>query len=134
MKETYEFLKERTKVNYVATINGDRPSCRPFGDPILFDNKIYILTNKQKNVSKQIELNNNVCIVAYDEENWIRINCQLIDDSNNLEAKKAVIKEFDWAEEAGYTLDNPNFQVLYIANATSAIIDSDGNVLNTYTF
>lgn len=43
--------------------------------------EIYVITNKQKNVSKQIAENNNVCIVAYDNENWIRINCQLIDDS-----------------------------------------------------
>lgn len=48
MKETFDFLKKRTQVNYVATINGNKPSCRPFGDPILFDNKIYVLTNKQK--------------------------------------------------------------------------------------
>lgn len=35
MKETYEFLKVKTKVNYVATINGDKPSCRSFGDPVI---------------------------------------------------------------------------------------------------
>lgn len=134
MKETYEFLKERTKVNYIATIDGDKPSNRPFGDPILFDNKIYILTNKEKNVSKQIAKNNNVCIVAYDEENWIRINCQLIDDSNNITAKKAAISEFDWMEEAGYTLDNPNFQLLYLATANATISDSDGNELVKYEF
>ena len=134
MKETFEFLKEKTKVNYVATLDGNKPSNRPFGDPVLFDNKIYILTNKEKDVSKQISINNNVCIVAYDEENWIRINCQLIDDSNNIEAKKAIINEFDWAEEAGYTLDNPNFQALYLANATSTIYDVDGNVLLSYNF
>lgn len=134
MEETFEFLKERTKVNYVSTINGNKPSCRPFGDPVLFDNKIYILTNKQKNVSKQIAINNNVCIVAYDEENWIRINCQLIDDSDNIEAKKAIINEFDWAEEAGYTLDNPDFQALYIANADVTIADSDGNIISSYKF
>lgn len=81
MNETYIFFKEKTKVNFVSTVNGDKPRCRPFGDPILFDNKIYVITNKQKNVSKQIAENNNVCIVAYDNENWIRINCQLIDDS-----------------------------------------------------
>lgn len=126
MKETYQFLKENTQVNYLATINGDVPSNRPFGDPILFDNKIYIITNKEKEVSKQIAKNNHVCIVAYDNKNWIRITCQLIDDSENIEAKKAVIKEFDWAEEAGYTLDNPNFQVLYIKNALSTIYDEDG--------
>lgn len=134
MKETYEFLKERTNVNYVATINGDKPSLRPFGDPVLFDNKIYVLTNKTKNVFKQIEKNNNVCIVAYDEDNWIRINCKLVDDSYNVEAKKAIINEFDWAEEAGYTLDNPDFAALYIAAADVIIADSDGNIINTYKF
>lgn len=134
MEETFEFLKKRTQVNYVSTINGNKPSCRPFGDPVFFDNKIYVLTNKQKNVSKQIAINNNVCIVAYDEENWIRINCQLIDDSNNIDAKKAIINEFDWAEEAGYTLDNPNFQALYIANADVTIADSDGNIISSYKF
>lgn len=34
-------------------ING-KPSCRPFGDSIMFDNKIYVVINEQKNVSKQI--------------------------------------------------------------------------------
>lgn len=134
MNETFKFLKENTKVNFVATIDGNKPSNRPFGDPILFADKIYILTNKKKNVSKQIAINSNVCIVAYDEENWIRIDCKLIDDSNNVEAKKAIINEFDWAEEAGYTLDNPDFQALYIANATSIIYDSNGNELQKYEF
>lgn len=95
MKETFKFLKENTQVNFVATINNGKPSCRPFGDPVLFDDKIYVLTNKQKNVSKQISINNNVCIVAYDGLLWIRINCKMIDDSNNINAKKAIIEEFD---------------------------------------
>jgi len=135
MKETFEFLKIKTQVNYVATITEEGlPSLRPFGDPVLFDGKIYALTNKQKNVSKQIANNNHVCIVAYDGTNWIRINCELIDDSNNIEAKQAIINEFDWAEEAGYTLDNPDFQILYIKNAFTTILDSDGNVLESYKF
>lgn len=134
MEETYKFLKENTQVNFVATLNGNRPSLRPFGDPVLFNNKIYVLTNKQKEVSKQIAINNNVCIVAYDNKNWIRINCKLIDDSNNVLAKKAIINEFDWAIEAGYTLDNPDFQVLYISNADATILDSDGNVIASYNF
>lgn len=133
MNETFKFLK-KLEVNYLTTLKGDKPSCRPFGDPVLFDNKIYILTNKQKDVSKQIAANNNVCIVAYDNENWIRINCQLLDDSNNIEAKKAIIEEFDWAEAAGYTLDNPNFQILYITNADASIYDVDGNILENYKF
>lgn len=134
MEETFNFLKVRTQVNYISTIDGDKPSCRPFGDPVLFDGKIYILTNATKNVAKQIELNNNVCIVAYDNQDWIRINCKLVDDSDNIEAKKAIIAEFDWAEEAGYTLDNPNFKTFYLAKATSTIYDEDGNVKYSYKF
>lgn len=134
MKETYKFLKENTQVNYLSTINDGKPSCRPFGDPILFDDKIYVITNKHKNVSKQIEKNNNVCIVAYDNTNWLRINCELIDDSNNIAVKQAVIDEFDWALDAGYTLDNPEFQILYLANAESTLYDEEGNILEKYLF
>lgn len=134
MKETFEFLKEKTKVNFVATIDGDKPSLRPFGDPVLFDNKIYVLTSKTKDVSKQLEINNNVCIVAYDGENWIRIDCKLIDDSNNVAAKQAIIDEFDWAIEAGYTLDNPNFQVLYMSDAKVTIKDEEGKLIDKYEF
>ena len=100
----------------------------------MFDNKIYVITNKQKNVSKQIAINNNVCIVAYDNENWIRINCQLIDDSNNIQAKQAVIDEFDWAIESGYTLDNPDFQILYMSNVDATIYNEDGEIISTHQF
>ena len=82
----------------------------------------------------KLKKNNNVCIVAYDDEKWIRINCQLIDDSDNMKVKQAVIDEFDWAIDAGYTLDNPEFQVLYMANVDATIYDEEGEVLETYTF
>lgn len=134
MNETFKFLKENTQVNFISTINNGKPSCRPFGDPIMFDGKIYVITNKHKNVSKQIEKDNHVCIVAYDGEKWIRINCKLIDDSNNMEVKQAVIDEFDWAIEAGYTLDNPEFQVLYMSDVESTIYDEEGEILESYNF
>jgi uncharacterized pyridoxamine 5'-phosphate oxidase family protein len=136
MEEVFNFLKEKTKVNFVATMNGNKPSNRPFGDPVLFDNKIYVLTNANKNVAKQIDKNNNVCIVAYDSTDgtWIRINCQLIDDSNNIEAKQAIINEFDWAEEAGYTLDNPDFKILYMKDVDATIYDADGKELENNKF
>lgn len=134
MNETFKFLKENTQVNFLATVDGDRPSLRPFGDPFLYDGKIYVITNKKKNVSKQIAKNNNVCIVAYDDENWIRINCQLIDDSDNVAAKKTAIQEYDWAEAAGYTLDNPNFQILYMNDVSAVLYDEEGNPIHTYSF
>jgi len=48
MEEVFDFLKHKTQVNFVATIDGDKPSLRPFGDPVLFDDKIYMLTHKSK--------------------------------------------------------------------------------------
>jgi uncharacterized pyridoxamine 5'-phosphate oxidase family protein len=131
--KVFNFLKYNVGgVNFVATINGDRPSNRPFGDPVWFDNKIYVLTNKQKQVSKQIAINNKVCIVAYDRENeqWLRINCELVDDSNNVAAKQAIIEEFPWTAEAGYTLDNPDFQVLYLSEIEANVFDVNGQVVD----
>lgn len=134
MDKTFDFLKNRAKVNgepinFVTTVTDGLPSCRPFGDPVLYDGKIYALTMKHKAVSKQLAQNDRACVVAYDGENWIRVNCRLVDDSDNLDAKRAVLAEFDWAEEAGYTLDNPDFQLLYFAAAESECRDSDGNVI-----
>lgn len=134
MEQTFDFLKHRTQVNYLATVDGNKPSCRPFGDPVLFDGKIYILTQKHKKVSKQISANNYACIVAYDGTDWIRINCKLVDDSNNTAAKQAIINEFDWAVEAGYTLDNPDFQIFYLDEADSTIYNEDGEVLSQEKF
>lgn len=135
MEKTFEFLKNRAKVNgepvnFVATVAGGQfPSCRPFGDPVLYNGKIYALTMKHKNVSRQLAENDHACVVAYDGENWIRINCRMVDDSDNVAAKQAILNEFDWAEEAGYTLDNPDFQILYFTDAKSECRDSNGELV-----
>lgn len=129
MEKTFDFLKNKVNATFVATINGDKPSCRPFGNPVLFEGKMYYMTNANKNVAKQLAANNNVCIVALSGDDWIRINCKLIDDSDNIEAKKAMIAEFEWAEMAGYTLDNPDFKIVYLAEADSKIYDENGTVL-----
>lgn len=135
MEEVFNYLKS-LEVNFVATRNGEGVSCRPFGDPVKFDGKIYMLTHAEKDVAKQLAADGHVCIVAYNPEkgNWLRIFCEAIDDSNNQAAKQAIIDEFDWAEEDGYTLDNPDFKCYYLASAKAEIRDSDGKVLSSYEF
>lgn len=135
MEEVFRYLKA-LEVNFVATRNGDSVSLRPFGDPVQYDGKIYMLTNSQKDVAKQLAKDNRVCIVAYDpsKHSWLRIFCRAINDSTNLSAKQAIINEFDWAESAGYTLDNPDFECYYLADAKAEIRDSDGKVLANYEF
>jgi len=134
MEEVFDFLK-KLEVNYVATVTAEGlPSCRPFGDPVKLDNKIYMLTMAYKDVAKQLAGNDHVCIVAYDGQYWLRIHGRAIDDSEDLTAKQAIIDEFDWATEAGYTLDNPDFKCYYLAEAEAEIRDSDGNSLRKYQF
>lgn len=135
MEEIFQYLKA-LEVNFLATRNGDGVSCRPFGDPVKFDGKIYILTHSYKDVAKQIAADNHICIVAYNPEkdDWLRIFCEAIDDSKNIAAKQAIINEFDWAEEAGYTLDNPSFKCYYLANTKAEIRNSEGGVLASYEF
>lgn len=36
--------------------------------------------------------------------------------------------------KAGYTLDNPDFQVLYMANVDSTIYNEDGDIIANYKF
>lgn len=135
MQDVFEYLKA-LEVNFLATRDGEGVSCRPFGDPVKFDDKIYIMTMAHKSVAKQLSVDNHVCIVAYNpaKENWLRIFCEVVDDSENHAAKQAMIDEFDWAEEAGYTLDNPEFKCYYLARAKAEVRDSDGEVLASYEF
>ncbi len=135
MEEVYHYLKA-LEVNFLATRNANAVSCRPFGEPVKFDHKIYILTHAEKDVAQQLAANNQICIVAYNPEkdDWLRIFCEAVDDSDNSAAKQAIIDEFDWAEEAGYTLDNPSFKCYYLAHAKAEIRDCDGKVLASYEF
>lgn len=135
MQDVFNYLKS-LEVNFLATKAENGVSCRPFGDPVKFDDKIYMLTQANKSVAKQLAADNHICIVAYKptEHNWLRIFAEAIDDSDNMEAKQAIINEFDWAEEAGYTLDNPEFKCYYLANAKAEIRDTDGKILASYDF
>lgn len=135
MEEVFQYLKA-LEVNFLVTRDGEGVSCRPFGDPVRFNDKIYMLSHAEKNVAKQLAANNHICIVAYnpDKENWLRIFCEAVDDSDNVAAKQAIIDEFDWAEEASYTLDNPSFKCYYLRGAKAEIRDSDGEVLVSYEF
>ena len=48
--------------------------------------------------------------------------------------KKAMMAEFEWAVDAGYTLDNPDFKIFYLAEADSKIYDEEGNILVAENF
>jgi uncharacterized pyridoxamine 5'-phosphate oxidase family protein len=127
--EVVQSFIKHADIFYVATANNNIPQCRPFGATILFNDKLYLITKATKNVAKQIADNNRVCIVCCDKAKdyqWLRLNCNLISDNDNFEAKQKFLDTFDDLEEEGYALNNPDFQIYYADNLDATIHDYDG--------
>ena len=80
MEEVYNFLK-KVGTYYLATVEGDQPRVRPFGTAEIIDGRLCIQTGHVKNVAKQIIANPKVEIVAYDGEQWLRIQANLFEDT-----------------------------------------------------
>ena len=118
MQEVYEFLKE-CGVYYLATIDNTKPRVRPFGTVDLFDNKLYIQTSKEKNVSKQIALNPNVELCAFNNEKWIRLSGKLIRDDSIL-AKEHMLDNYPNLKSM-YNAHDDKTEVLYFQDAEAVI-------------
>ncbi|MCU6790452.1 pyridoxamine 5'-phosphate oxidase family protein [Agathobaculum ammoniilyticum] len=111
MSKIYEFLKECGHF-YVLTINGDFPAGRPFGAVMEYDGKLYISTNNENQVHKQLRENGNVQILAKKERTreWLRItgkSTECVDinmKKKMLEECPVLSKRFLSAEEEKYLL------------------------------
>lgn len=114
MKETYEFLKE-CGVFYLATVDGDKPKVRPFGAVNIFEDKLYIVTGKKKNVSKQMSINPNIEICALKDGKWVRIEGEVLSD-DRVEAKEAML-ETNPSLKNMYSATDDNMEVLYFKSA-----------------
>ena len=122
MREVYEFLKA-SDVYFIASIDNHKPRVRPFGTVNLYEDKLYIQTGKVKDVSKQIEKNNNVeiCALSKDRSKWIRVSGTLKRDKR-VEAKKDMLDHYPDLRSM-YDENDDNTEVLYFEN-TDAVIYS----------
>ena len=118
MDEVLDFLK-KCGVYYLATVEWDQPRVRPFGSVNIFENKLYIQTWKNKNVSKQIQIDPKVEISWTLGDQRIRISWELAND-DRIEAKKSMLDNYP--ELRGmYDENDDNTQVLYFKKATAII-------------
>lgn len=112
LKKLHQFLKE-VGTYYLATEDGDAPRVRPFGTAFLFEDKIYVLTAKAKNVSKQIDKNPKFELSTMDKTNrWIRVSGKLKED-NRIEVHQAILEEYPHLK-ASYTAGDDNTNTLYL--------------------
>jgi uncharacterized pyridoxamine 5'-phosphate oxidase family protein len=118
MKEVYDFLK-KCEVYFLATVDGDQPRVRPFGSLAIYEDRIYFLTGKRKNVSKQIGINPKIEICALDiaQGQWLRIEAVAVNDDRR-EAKEYMLDQYPELK-AMYSPNDDNTQVLYLTEATA---------------
>ena len=114
MERVCKFLKD-AGTYYLATVEGDQPRVRPFGTINLFDGKLYIQTGKVKEVSKQIHANPKAEICAFLNGDWVRIECELVED-DNLAAREDMLNNYPELK-AMYKADDGNTEVFYLKNA-----------------
>lgn len=111
MSKEYDFLKE-CGCFYVLTINGDYPAGRPFGAVMEYDDKLYIATNNENQVHKQLRENGNIQILSKKEgtREWLRITGKATECVNTnikqmmLEECPILSKHYSSAEEERYLL------------------------------
>ena len=85
-----EFLKD-SGMYYIATVDGEgQPHVRIFTSRVVVDGKVYIQTNKTKDVFKQIIANPKVEICAFSKGKWMRVTGELVHDDTT-EARKKVL-------------------------------------------
>ena len=73
MEETLAYLKD-CGTFFVATCEGSQPRVRPFGAICGFEGKLYIVTNNQKPVYRQMKANGRVELcAAKGDGTWIRV-------------------------------------------------------------
>lgn len=118
MKQVLEFLK-KSGVFYLATADGNQPRVRPFGAVCEFEGKLYIVTNNQKDVYKQILANPKIEISGMAEGKWIRLTAEALRDDRR-EARKAML-DANESLRSMYNEDDGKVEVLYLQNATASI-------------
>lgn len=91
LDDIYNFIRECGHF-FLATINNNHPSIRPFGLILKEGNHLYIATDSSKDVFDEICKDNHIQIVSYNNSNhrWIRINGKLIMETLGFVRKKLI--------------------------------------------
>ena len=116
MKEVEDYIR-KCGVYYLATVENNVPKVRPFGTIAQFEGKLYVLTGKKKDVSKQIQENPYVEVCASYGETWMRLSGKLIRD-DRIKAKKNMLDKNPHLRTA-YDEHDDNTEVLYFEDATA---------------
>jgi uncharacterized pyridoxamine 5'-phosphate oxidase family protein len=127
MNTAFEYMKANP-VFHLATVNGNKARVRPFGFIMKRNNRLYLCTNRTKDVYKQlveypdIEISN----MGNDGTTWLRITGKIeFDDSH--EAKVQAFQESAKLHELyPKGADDETFITFYFTNAQSTLYSFSG--------
>lgn len=124
MNKAAEFLSN-AGVFYIATTDGDQPRVRPFGGVFEFDGGVYIVSDKQKDVVKQMLANPKVEIACTNKDGeWLRITaCAVIDDRP--EVKEWALEQSPFLRKL-HTVGDPNFACIRLTGARCKLVGGLG--------
>ena len=118
MNEVLKYLQD-CGTFYLATVEGNQPHVRPFGAVCEFEGKLYIVTNNQKDVYKQMKTNKIVEISAMNNGTWIRLNGVVKEDTRR-EARVAMM-EANESLQSMYSVDDNLMTVFAFEHGVATI-------------
>lgn len=119
MNEVMEYLKS-CGTFYLATSEDGQAHVRPFGAVCEFEGKLYVVTNNQKNVYRQMKKNGKVEICGMSQGTWIRVEGEVKEDLRR-ESRVAMMNANTAALSSMYTVDNNLMTVFYFEHGTATI-------------
>lgn len=117
--EKVDEILNKAETFYLATVDGDKPKVRPLGFHLLFEDKIYFGVGTFKAVYKQLEVNPNTEIAAWDGEHFLRYYGEAILENN----EEVVAKAYELMPEIKEVYETNGWEmgVFYLDNATAEI-------------
>ena len=119
MNKATEYLKS-CGTFFLATDEDGQPHVRPFGAVCEFEGKLYIVTNNQKKVYRQMKQNGRVEICGMYKGTWIRVEGEVKEDTRR-EARVAMMDDNTAALRSMYTVDDNLITVFYFTHGTATI-------------
>lgn len=116
---------------YLATAKDGKPNVRPFDVHCEFEDKIYIVTKKHKNVYKEIKANPHVAIARSIGKDYYRVFAELVEDERR-EAREKLVNDNVEACKGKYGVDDDDTAVFYLKDAVMNLMShgKDPEVIN----
>jgi uncharacterized pyridoxamine 5'-phosphate oxidase family protein len=126
MSKVVDFLNE-AQTYYIATVEDDQPRVRPFGATMEYNTKVYLGTQNDKNVFKQLVKNPKIEISGMANGKWIRITGNAVVDEAT-DAKEAMLNANPFLKKM-HSADDGRFVVFYIDEMKAVVYSFEGEPL-----